>query len=1124
MMKLHFLSYFFKLSAGSKSLILLVFSLFLGHWALKAQSQQIKGTITNTEDGSTIPGVTVLLKGTTYGTVSDVDGNYELSNVPRDGILVFSFVGFETQEILVGKQKELNVALKPTKTKLNEVLIVGMGQKRESREIGYSVQKIETKALERAGSSNVFSALAGRTSGMQVTQSDGVEGGTTRIVIRGNNNLTRNNQPLIVIDNIALDNKPGLDNIKGGVDWGNPLSDINPYDIESLTILEGGAASAQYGERGANGAILIKLKRGITRKGFGVSYNMNLKVAHPYLFRSVQNKYGGGGPVGFTEPTFPIDGDGIPRYPDYSSQDLGMVNANNQPLTSEGEFGYYGSSVSWGPEMKGQNIRWWDGEMREYSPQPDNLKSAFHNGFDQTHNIAIEGGNEKGTIRLSLTHNTINPIIDNSNQKRTTIFLGSNINITPKATADISVTYVKFNRLNSPIIGEDENSINKGFLYSWPRSYKGIDKENYENADGTLHLYPNYPFKYVSSQLWWNYYNNNTWQDRDKYTASMALNFQLLPWLSLTTKAGRDFYLEEFTSKYKPIDNLGLKGGEYSNSLYREFNNDLDAMLTAEKKAFLNTPVDVSLTTGASQWDKEGHGLRAQSGTWYYPNMYTLFNYTAPLFYTDPEGRVILTNPQEDDDISLLVPKETILRQRINSIFAFLKLNYKNTLIVDLTGRNDWSSTLPASGRSYFYPSASVSYILSESKFFKEKFPWVFFLKLRGAIAQTATSADPYQKNYTWNTSLFGGQQSSALPSKIPPFMLKPQRVNNYEAGFNLGLFDNDIDLKFTYYYKYSFDQIVDLPISTSAGAPKITINNGVMDNRGIEIDLITIPYKTNNIVTHFDLRFLRNRNYVRSLGGHASSLIIADIWGLNGPAVEASEGQEYGTITGYDYLYDPNGNRILNEEGTKYLITDNRVPLGNASPDFTASANAGIDYKDFHLGFLINTKWGGDIYCGSYVINLQTGQSPETLKERDGGGLPYTDPDGVTRNVGVILEGVHQDGTPNTTVVHYYYKYMPNAGGWGKFPTRPGILENTWVKMQEISLSYSIPRKWIENQKVFQGLEFNLTGRDLFYLYKTLPDNINPEGIISSGNAQAIEWAAFPGTRSIIFGLNAKF
>ncbi len=544
--------------------------------------------------------------------------------------------------------------------------------------------------------------------------------------------------------------------------------------------------------------------------------------------------------------------------------------------------------------------------------------------------------------------------------------------------------------------------------------------------------------------------------------------------------------------------------------------------MSASKNRFLGSGINLKFTAGANRWDHDYYAISGRSGTWYYPNMYTFFNYTATTYVTDQNGTI--TVEHLGDDISSVVAGESINRKSNNSVFSFLNLDYKNYVFVELTGRNDWSSTLPANNNSYFYPSVSTSFIASEAFKIQKHVPWLNFVKLRGGVSQTATDTDPYRTMFYYSTGLFGGQQTSWFPGEIPPFQLKPQRVNAYEAGMNLGLFENRIDVDLTYYYKYSFDQILNLPIPVSAGASNLIINEGILSNRGFEIVINAVPYKSINSILKTSLNLSFNRNHIISLGNYSDTYLLADIWGLNGPAMALREGDEYGTIVGYDYIYNSKGEKILNDEGTKYLITDSRVPIGNASPDFVGGLTTSFSYKNFTINTLIDTKWGGDIYCGSYVIGLQTGQSPETLLERDGGGLPYTDPEGNVRNVGVILPGVYADGTPNNKVVHYYYKYMPNAGGWGKFLSTPGIIENTWIKMREISLSYTLPQKLVSKIKVFQNLTISITGRDLFYIYTTLPDNINPEGIMGSGNAQGFEWASYPGTRSFIFSLNAAF
>lgn len=1105
-----------------KKIILTLFVLFFIALSIKAQERTIFGRINSAEDEMGLPGVSILVKGTVNGTVTNINGAFSLSGVVDTDTLVVSYISYKTQQIYVGNKKEINVTMHISAELLGEVIVTALGIKRQKREIGYSTQKMDIDAVVQSNTPNVLDAIIGRSAGVNVMQGDGVEGGSTRITIRGNNNLSGNNQPLIVIDNVPMENTPGLTDIGRGTDWGNPIGDINPLDIEDYTILKGGAASALYGSRGANGVILITTKRGKKGKGIGVTYNFTHKIIHPYRFRETQNKYGHGGPISFTPPSFPMDGDTL-LYPGIYGNDNLILNQAGETSSTTAEFGYYGSAVSWGPKMEGQQVRWWDGKMRSYSPQPDNYQSSFQNGYTQMHNISASGGSEHGTMRVSITRQDHESTVDNSNFDRTTINIGANLKISKKVSTDFSFSYINYNRLNSPILGESGNSFGKGYLYSWPRSYQGIDKDNYENSDGSRNPQEGYPFYYVDPHLWWNYYNHNTSLKRDKYLGALTLTYNITSWLNLLGRVGRDFTLEEYETRNKPTDVIGLDNGYYGKSISRNISDIYEIFLSADKESIFNSKINLKFMVGASRWDYNLYEMSGHSGTWYYPNMYTFFNLTETTYTTDPNGNTIID--QVGNSAGSMVPDEQIRRQRNNSVFSFLNLSYDNFLFFELTGRNDWSSTLPTSDNSYFYPSVSLSFIASEAFNIQQKIPWINFVKIRGGISQTATDTDPYQLEFYYTTGIFGGEQTSSFPGTIPPFNLSPQRVNAYETGFNLGFFENRIDVDFTYYYMHSYSQILqNLPVPVSSGASGITINEGVLNNRGIELVINAVPIQTRNILFKTGINFSWNRNYVVSLGDDADILPLANIWGLNGPSMALREGDEYGTIYGYDYIYHENGQPIVNDEGTKYLITDTRVPIGNASPDFIGGWYMELYYKGFRLGTLIDTKWGGEIYAGSYVINLQTGQSPETLIERDGGGLPYTDPEGVTSNIGIILNGVYEDGTPNEKVVHYYYKYMPNAGGWGKFLSTPGIIENTWVKMREISLSYSFSQKLTDRTKIFQNLKLSIVGRNLFYIYTTLPDKINPEGIMGSGNAQGFEWASMPSSRSFTFGVTASF
>ena len=1103
----------------AKAVVLFVLIVFSS--VLYAQNVTIRGKVISGEDNQGIPGASVVIKGTVKGAITDFDGNYSLPGVSGKDTIKFTCIGFEPREIPVGSRLLIDVTLLVSTKNLEEVVVTAFGVKRQEREIGYATQRIEADVVLRSNPPNILNGMIGRAAGVQISQNDGVEGSSTRIVIRGNNTLSGKNQPLIVVDNVPLENIPGQENVGRGVDWGNAIADINPLDIETYTVLKGGASSALYGSRGANGVILITTKRGRKQEGIGVSYSYSYKWIHPYRFREMQNTYGAGGPISFTPPSFPKHGDTL-LYPGIYGTDNLIINQQGETRSTSEEFGYYGSAVSWGPQMEGQMVKWWDGKMRAYSPEPDNYRSVFQDGSTQTHNISASGGNDKGNLRVSITRQDNKAIISNSNFDRTTINLGAGLKISSKVSADLTLSYINYNRLNSPMLGESEESFSKGFLYSWPRSYKGIDREYYAKPDGSQNPQEGYPFLYIKPTLWWDYYNNNTSLKRDKYIGALTLTYDIMPWLNITGRAGRDFNLDQYTTQNKPTDLLGLKNGYYANSLNRTYSDIFEAMLTAGKEGLFTKKLDCKFTLGVNRWNYYLYEIRGHSGTWYFPNRYTFDNYTAPSYVTNAQGEVVVTNP--GDTPAGISPGETVRRERTNSVFSYLNLAWDRYLFLELTGRNDWSSTLPPQSNSYFYPSVSVSFIPTTAFKIQDKVKWLNFLKVRVGYANSATDTDPYMLDFNYTSGTFGGAQTASFPGIIPPYGLVPQRVDTWEGGVNLGFFDSRIDLDFTCYNKYCYSQILNnLPVPVSSGASGITINEGVLTNTGFEIVLNTVPLLTKNFMIKSNINFSRNTNFVKSLGSYAQIYPLADIWGLNGPAMALRQGDEYGTIYGYDYVYK-NGQRVVNNEGTKYLVTDTRVPIGNASPDFIAGWQTEFSYKGFHLSALIDTKWGGDIYCGSYVISLQTGQSPETLIEREGGGLPYTDPAGHTSNIGVILDGVYADGTSNKKVVHYYYKYLPNAGGWGKLLSTPGILENTWVKMREISLSYTIQHGLIDKLKIFRNLTLSVVGRDLFYIYTTLPDNINPEGLMGSGNAQGFEWASLPGTMSVTFGVSATF
>ncbi len=1085
---------------------LILFSLFCLHTVVAQHA--VSGKVGSDEDDEPLIGVTVRLKNaSTVGTITDFDGKYQLSVENPQDTLVFSYIGFMEQEIPIEGKSVIDVTMSNDAKQLGEVVVTALGIKRQKREVGYSTESFDGEKIAMSNAPNVVNSLSGKSAGVQISSPDGVDGGTSRIIIRGNNNIDSNNQPLIVVDGVPLENAPGLENIGRGVDWGSAINNINPQDIASVDILKGPTASALYGARGANGVVLITTKRGKVQKGLGVNYSVIHKTIQPYYYRDVQNKYGAGGPISLLEPTFLKNEEGELLYPSINSlkEEDGTLG-----FPTENLFGYYSTGVSWGPKMEGQMVRWWDGEMRPFDPQPDNIKQYFKNGNTTTHNLSFSGGNDFGSLRVSMTHTDHEAIIPNSIYNQTTINLGSTLNISSKVKADLAISYMDYYRLNSPTLGDDnDRSFAKGILYSWPRSYKGLEEEINFLADGSRNDYSayegGYPFEFTPRHLWWNTYNNNTDLNRDKLLGALTVNYEVTDWLNVMGRVGLDLTLDQFEERHNPTDILGLENGFYSNELSRDWVSNNEFLITARENNLFGLPINASLSFGGTQWSRSIYGLNAQNqnNRWVNPWLFTLDNYEDPL-----------------DAPSF---NEVRFDKKINSLYSFLNLSYANFLFLELTGRNDWSSALPIDNNDYFYPSASLSFIATEALDFNQS--WLSFLKLRGAYAQTASDTDPFKIDFVYETDNFGGVQTASLPTTIPPIALKPQRANSFETGLTLGLWDDKINLDLTYYQINSFDQILDSPLPASSGASEIRINTGKLQNKGFEAILNYVVMKKRNFFWETGLNISRNRNVVVSLGEGAKILELANIWDLNGPAIAVQEGQEYGTIVGYDYVYhEETGQPILNDAGTQYLITDSRVPIGNAAPDFIGGWTMRLGYKGFKLSTLVDTKWGGDIYAGSYVIGLQTGQSPETLLERDGGGLAYTDPEGNTRNIGVILDGVYADGTPNDQVVHYYFRYVGNTGGWGRFLSTPGILENSWIKLREVALSYELRPNFLDKVKAFQNLTLSLVGRDLFYLYTSLPDRINPEGVRGSGNAQGLEWASFPGTRSISIGLNASF
>ncbi len=1093
------------ISKMKKHITLLVLLISLAA-VVVAQGKALTGMVTSADDGAVLGQVSIVVLGKELSASTNEDGTFTMEGISENDLLVFSLEKYKTQQVLVGRSAVINIALVPKFPKsynVNVPILPGVDKK--VYKAGFANAHVDGETIERSAANNVISAIGGRFAGINVTHPDGVNGGTSRITIRGNDNLMGNNQPLIVIDGMPIENNPGMIDPSGGKDWGSEINHLLAVDIAAVDVVKGNAAAAYYGPRAANGAILIATKKGSNKPGLGVTYGFTYNIETPYRFRETQNKYGAGTPTSLNEPKFEIDNEGNLIYPTQQTNDSLVLPTGYSTVSNE--FGNFGTSSSWGPEMNGQEITWWDGSTKKWSAQPNITELPFTTGSSTQHNLSVDGGNEWATIRMSVSRTDANPIVYNSSFKQTAIRVSSVIRASEKVKVDISAGYLDYYRQNSPTLGNDSSSIGRGMLYSWPSSYRGDDFHNYQNDNSTRTDLSGSPFGYIDSYFWWNYQKHNTELYRSMLTSTVVATYDVTDWLKFICSTGINFGYDRWETKHQPINLIGIEGGYFAKELGRTQSNSNSFLLAMKKEKIADSKFSVDFSVGGSSLLVDNYSEGGNSGTWYYPNRYTFLNFTET------------SNTTVGDPGSLVAATEETYKRELLSMYSFLSLSYSNYLYLDITGRTDRSSTMPSQTNTYFYPSVSANFVASNIlNIDKDK---LNYWNLRGGFFQTKIDANPYLLNWSYSSSTFGKNQATLFSGVLPDVNLKPQQTNSFELG-SYAEFYNRFNFDITFYHSKTSDQIISSPTAASTGAYIINTNVGSVSNTGLEIALSAIPVHNKEFYYKTGLTFSKNANKVLDLGG-ADYIEIGNFDGANSPSLCMKVGDEYGTIYGYDYQYI-DGRPVVSGDGTHYQISETKVPIGNIAPKFHMGWTNKLVYKNLSLFALVDAKIGGQIYSGSYVYGLQSGQSPETLLERDGGGLTYTSPDGTTSNIGVVLDGVYADGTENTKVVHYYYKYMSNLGNDSQAISSPGIVDNSYVKLRELTLSYLLPDDLIRKVKFVQELAFNFTCRNVAYLYTTLPDNINPEGVLGAGNVQAFEYGAMPGTRTFSFGINARF
>ncbi|SMO31786.1 iron complex outermembrane recepter protein [Solitalea koreensis] len=1031
----------------------------------------------------------------------------------------------------VGNKTNLQVVLEDDGKQLGEVVVTALGIKRDKKSLGYAQQTVKSEDITKAAPVDLAQGLMGKVAGLNISTANGLNDASSRIVIRGNNTLTRNNQPIIVVDGAIMDNNPldqsntNSSDLSTQKDWGNYLSYLNMDNIENVSVLKGPNAAALYGARGANGVILITTKKGAPKKGLGIDYSYTTNYTNVYRFQDVQNQYGGGFAAGLAtaNPSLPKSSAGeyfLPTLYGGSSYATGGTGIPyyHGTLSTGGNtwdtFSWFGAGASWGPKLEGQMVRWWDGSMRSYSPQADNRSSYYNTGSEQIHNVAFSTANDFGTLRLSASTTKGDAVIDNVNNKKSFFSLGSTVKISKMLSAEVSASYNQANRLNTADVGSN-NSWTKFSTYGMSREYQPIEQSIYLNPDGSKKVFQNYPYAEYGENMFWNKYEQNSRLWRDELVSSIKVNAEITPWLNAFVRTSANSIGSRFETQNNTTSADHLSGGSFSKTVSRSKVFNTDVMATFHKENLFTNGFNASFSGMYNKYSNNSEGVSGSNNSIFkVPFIYALSNYVNVANTSFSESRYDVQS---------------------NSLLGILNLSYKDYLFLDLTGRNDVNSTLPKNNNSYFYPSANAAFVFTEAFDLGKAKDVLSYGKLRLAYGKSANAHDPYLNDANYDVGAFGGQPTNTLPNTIKDPNLRFQTSESIEVGTNLGFLKDRITLDFTYYNIRSAHQLLTSPLPASSGASFITTNDGVLRNKGVEFIVNATPVLNKDFSWSISLNGAKNDNIVEQLPAGIKELRIADIFGNLGAFMKVTPGEKYGTIYGTDFKRDAQGNKLIKNVkapngtvvGTVYDATSEPVAIGNAAPKLTGGIGNTFKYKRFSAYGLVDFKYGGDIYSFDHATAMGNGVAPETVVERNGGGLPYTFPDGTTANVGVIMDGFNvDDNKMNDRVVNPMYKYAGTYAGWTdkNRPRSLSVFENSWVKLREVALTYDVPQNLLGRTKLVQDLSLSVVGRNLCYLYTTLPDHLNPEGIMGTGNGQGLQWSAFPSMRTFGVSLKAKF
>ncbi len=1025
----------------------------------------LTGKVIDSESGESLPGVNILLKGKGRGTVSDLEGNFAINALEGD-VLVFSYVGYLNQEYTIRNSAAITISLQLDSKALDEVVVTALGIKRDEKALGYATQKVDSEQLLDAKSNNWADALVGKVAGLNVLSSGSGPMNSSQISLRGDNSLNPNgNSALIVLDGVPMNSgltSSGVSSAYGAgsgndvpVDFGNGIADINPDDIENITVLKGASATALYGSRAANGALVITTKSGSKKdKGIGVSINSNFSMNDVLRWPDSQYEYGQG-----TGTAFNTEGE---LYYSYGASEDGKSTG--------------GTSSGFGPKFEGQYYYQYDPSLEDQSaerqlwrPYENNVKDFWETGFTFSNNIALEGGTEKGGMRASLTHTKNEWIMPNTGFERFVAALSVHQNITDKLKVNAKVNYTNKASDNLPATGYNNQSISYFMIFQNPSIdlewYRPIWKEGMENIE-QLHPFSSYidnPFLIAYDMT--NSVNNNA------MVGNLSAIYSFDDHWELMLRSGLSLSQEE-RAMQRPYSSANFQRGYYKEQDVSNYEINSDFLLTY--KQHFGDRFDLRVSAGGNTMTRKYRNVSAYVDGLVIPGVYKLANgINNPVLSTYDNNR------------------------EINSLYALASFSFEDKMFLDLTGRNDWSSTLPIQNNSFFYPSASSSFILTDLFSLPQE---ISFAKFRLSAAQVGNDTSPYKTSKYYGQSEFPG--SGSVPTTLYNVDFKPEITTSYETGIELIFFDRRLGADINFYRSITENQILEVPVDPTTGYNRAVLNAGKVQNQGIELVLNGSPVVSQNFKWQTYITWAKNDNEVLELtNGYDDSQVIAT--GGNAQII-AKVGGTTGDIYGYGFVRSPEGEIVYNKSGLPERPDDISY-RGNAYAKWKGGFRNEFTYKNYRLSVLLDGQYGGIIYSQTHHKMSEQGKLKHTLMGRE---------DGFIIGDGVVLndDGTYSPNTTQTTVPAYYREYYRRAN------VESNSFDASYIKLREVRFEMNIPSVWLKKMMIRQA-SIAVYGRNLA-LISDFPI-FDPETAALNGGSlmPGVEIGQLPTPRT--FGLN---